>query len=265
MYDGYTMNSPRITYADQERFAFIERCLFWRGRVKREDLRQRFGLSESAANLTFRAYHEARPGAMTYAHAMKTYVPGKEFIPEFYVPDIGDCELDHVEAVIPTPAIRRETLDGLARALREHRAIKIEYTSLKGEQTTRTVEPLALVKLSAPFPPQLFGYCRLRGAGRNFDLSRMRVIALGSEVIERRNVDLEVGSLSVPVGAALPLAAELMAQVAFGGKHITVRMPRSALYAVTGTIISLPELRTKAAEESFTAMLRSLEASFSIE
>lgn len=257
------MSRLTSSLSNRDRFTFIERCLYWRGTVKREDIRERFELSEAAANLVFRAFNKAFPAAMTFDGRRKCYVATPSFAPHLYAPAIADCELDRVEGTIPTPHIARETLDGLALSLRERRAMRIEYTNLKGERTSRAVEPLALITLTPPFPPLLFAYCRFREMGRSFDLSRVVFVGLGTEIPTRPMSSLSLGSVTVPVGSALPPAARAFAQAAFGASRLVLKVPHSALYAVTATVLSLPELRSREAERAFGTMLATMQRGWS--
>lgn len=256
------MSAPKLSYIERERFAFIESRLYWRGRVRREDVRKRFELSEASANLAFRNFIEARPGVMTHVHSVKSYVAAPDFSPEFYVPDIADCELERVDVTVPVPGIERSTLDGLAQALRDGRALRIEHLSRKGEKTTRVIEPLVLITLPPPFQHLLYAYCQLRGAGRTFALSHIKVCGLGAKIERQQPVKLDSGAVTVPVGAVLPPKLRVAVQTAFGAKEVVITVPHSALHPLADTIISTPELRDPETEAAFQALLRRLEKQF---
>lgn len=60
-------------WAAQERLRFIERSLWWRGQVKRKDLRELFGISLAQASSDLQRYLELNPTAARYDLKAKTY------------------------------------------------------------------------------------------------------------------------------------------------------------------------------------------------
>jgi hypothetical protein len=60
-------------WAAQERLRFIERSLWWRGEVKRKDLRELFGISLAQASSDLQRYLETNPTAARYDLKGKTY------------------------------------------------------------------------------------------------------------------------------------------------------------------------------------------------
>ena len=70
-------------------------------------------------------------------------------------------------------------LGELRRAVREQRKVRVDYTSEKGEQTQRTLWPMAL----AFFPPVwlLLAWCELRQDFRAFRVDRVGGIAFEAE------------------------------------------------------------------------------------
>lgn len=77
-------------------------------------------------------------------------------------------------------------LDDINTALRLSRCISFSYKNLKGENTTRTVEPISLVYKGVGW--YLFGYCRERKGVRFFKVLRMRDITLLSETFTPKEV-----------------------------------------------------------------------------
>jgi predicted DNA-binding transcriptional regulator YafY len=79
----------------------------------------------------------------------------------------------------------RDRVRLLHRAVVERRLVRFTYTSAKGEQTSREVEPMTLILKGYTW--YLFGYCRRRDDFRVFRASRMREPELLPERFTRRH------------------------------------------------------------------------------
>lgn len=77
-------------------------------------------------------------------------------------------------------------LDDINTALRLSRCISFSYKNLKGENTTRTVEPISLVYKGVGW--YLFAYCRERKGVRFFKVLRMQDIMITSETFTAKNI-----------------------------------------------------------------------------
>lgn len=88
-------------WAAQERLRFIERSLWWRGQVKRKDLREIFGISLAQASSDLQRYLEINPTAARYDLKAKCYrgepgmacvycTPHLEDALSLFLPDHGD-------------------------------------------------------------------------------------------------------------------------------------------------------------------------------
>jgi predicted DNA-binding transcriptional regulator YafY len=80
----------------------------------------------------------------------------------------------------------RETISILETALGEHRVVRCEYTSGKGESTSRDLEPGELYWEPRVEALYLIAYCRLRLDVRVFAVHRIRSIALSRETFHSR-------------------------------------------------------------------------------
>ena len=78
----------------------------------------------------------------------------------------------------------RTRYDSLRQAVNDRKLLRFKYTSRKGEEQEREVEPMTLVLKTYSW--YLHGYCRLRGDYRIFKLSRIRELAVQSETFVRR-------------------------------------------------------------------------------
>ncbi len=78
-------------WAAQERLRFVERSLWWRGQVKRKDLRELFGISLAQASSDLQRYLEINPTAARYDLKGKTYrgEPGMTCV--YHVPQLEDA------------------------------------------------------------------------------------------------------------------------------------------------------------------------------
>jgi predicted DNA-binding transcriptional regulator YafY len=76
-------------------------------------------------------------------------------------------------------------------ALRQSRALEIDYRDAEGTSTTRTVEPTALLRGQAGW--YLIGWCRLRQDGRSFRLDRIDRATLTAERVTPRPVEEVLG------------------------------------------------------------------------
>lgn len=90
-------------------------------------------------------------------------------------------------------------------ALRQSRALEIDYRDGEGTSTTRTVEPTALLRGHAGW--YLIGWCRLRQDGRSFRLDRIDRATLTTEVVTPRPVEEVLGEF--PPGFRRPALGRL--------------------------------------------------------
>ncbi|QNK57793.1 YafY family protein [Paenibacillus sp. PAMC21692] len=74
--------------------------------------------------------------------------------------------------------------DTLRQAVNDRKLLTFKYTSRKGEEQERVVEPMALVLKTYSW--YLHGYCRLRGDYRIFKLSRIRELHVQADTFVRR-------------------------------------------------------------------------------
>jgi predicted DNA-binding transcriptional regulator YafY len=105
--------------------------------------------------------------------------------------------------VTPTDELRslaRPVMETAARAVLEHRVVRIAYTNESGERSVRDVEPHGLV--IAPYGEYLVGWCRMREAPRTFRLDRIAAARLESGRAGRRDLDELLGALRVPAPRA---------------------------------------------------------------
>jgi predicted DNA-binding transcriptional regulator YafY len=104
------------------------------------------------------------------------------------------------EAATPSPQARV-----VEEALRQSRAVEIDYQDREGRATTRTVEPAALLRGHGGW--YLVGWCRLRRDGRGFRLDRISRARLTNEMVTPRPVEEVLGEF--PPGFRRPALGRL--------------------------------------------------------
>jgi hypothetical protein len=210
-------------------FSVIEKHLFWRGRVKRENLRSELGLSESSANLALRAYLKMYPGTLV-RNGKIGYCPAPGFVPRHYKPVLSDCGLQQVEACIPYPDPPLELLAVLSKSVQERRFFEFDYTNASGEQAHRSVQPLAIVNGSG-FPPLLHAWCSLRKTGRNFDFAFMMNARTGEKIQQSETLVSKKFEFAVPEG-----------KKDIYGDSIEIDVPEACLLRTKISLIGNPHL-----------------------
>ncbi len=141
-------------WGPEQRLEFIEFMLFWGGGLNRSDLTDRFGVSVPQASNDLTAYKELAPGNLDYDSSGKKYIPSATFQPRFLKPNpdrylaqlkaLSDGIIELAETWLPGTAetgvlpipnrrIDARVLRALLSAVRENRAIEIEYQSTSPE------------------------------------------------------------------------------------------------------------------------------------
>ncbi|CCN23601.1 WYL domain-containing protein [Bordetella bronchiseptica] len=142
----------------ERRLEFIEFRLFWEGHVNRGDLMDAFGISVNQASADLNRYLNMAPENMVYDKSARTYVRGARFEPRFLKPDaagylsqlrsVSDGIIAQEESwigqlpafdTVPSPVrgIDAGHLREVIRAIRDTRAIEVEYQSLSYQAPRR--------------------------------------------------------------------------------------------------------------------------------
>jgi predicted DNA-binding transcriptional regulator YafY len=180
-----------IRWGLQRRFEMIEWRTYWRGRINRSDLEDRFGVSTPQASADLRSYQEAAPGNIEYDATEKAYVPTAHFQPQFLrvSADRYLIQLDAIlngavpavdtwfgspvpAAVMPTVArsVDSETLRTLLKAITWRREVEVEYQSLTSARQ-RGIVPHSLAFDGHRW--HVRAWCSERLSFRDFVLSRI--------------------------------------------------------------------------------------------
>lgn len=184
--------------AQAERLAFIDFRLMFLGEVSRQDLTERFGISEPAATRDLAAYRDASPQNLEYSHAERTYLTTEVFSPlfehsgeealtmiahgHFALPKKGrramlrcdlPTQLDHPSATVVAV---------ITRAINRKRVISIDYRSHSSGITRREIVPFGLVDNGLRWHIRAFD--RRRKRFTDFVLSRISNPAFENSLVE---------------------------------------------------------------------------------
>jgi hypothetical protein len=184
-------NDDRRSWTLSRRLEFVEWKLFWEGRLNRNDLEEKFGISTPQASVDLRTYRNVAGDNIDYNATEKTYLPGKDMRPRF-LRISADHILLQLRAFL-TGALPREDLwfremppvdmapdivrhvdpdflRVILTAIRTHQAVEIRYQSLTSSRW-RAVAPHALA--FDGFRWHLRAWCCEREDFRDFVLSRI--------------------------------------------------------------------------------------------
>lgn len=154
-----------VRWSVEQRLLFIDRRLFWEGKINRSDLGGFFSISTPQASTDLAQYESVAPGNMAYDKHAKAYVTAPDFSSRFehsareYLAQlqlIADGVLTPQETWIGwvppygvTPKVRRRleapVLREILAAIRSGLGIEIEYQSMSSSQPSmRWIVPHAL-------------------------------------------------------------------------------------------------------------------------
>lgn len=100
----------------------------------------------------------------------------------------GESNTDWIEVDFSSwanPQIEAETFDSIKSAILWKKVIFFSYSSAKGQQTAREVEPLKLCFKGGAW--YLYGYCKSRGDFRFFKLRRIKELRVSEQNFQRKS------------------------------------------------------------------------------
>lgn len=154
-----------VRWSVEQRLLFIERRLFWEGKINRSDLSGSFSISTPQASADLARYESVAPGNMMYDKHAKAYISTSDFGSRFehsareYLAQlqlIADGVIESEESWIGwvppygvTPKVRRRleaaVLREILAAIRSKMGLDIEYQSMSSPQPSmRWIVPHAL-------------------------------------------------------------------------------------------------------------------------
>jgi hypothetical protein len=174
-----------------ERFAYLETQLYWGGGITAGELAHAFDLARQTAQGVIDSYRRQHPTSMEFCPSRKRHVAQPGFEPHYIRPGSGEF-LDYLrgEAMsahyrdiedwssfslhdadrLLRPNLRREPIHIVLSALRNQRAVTIEYQS-KFRILTRDFSPNHLIFANNRY--HVRGYCHVAQEFLDFVLSRI--------------------------------------------------------------------------------------------
>lgn len=189
-----------MSVAQTERLAYIDFRLMFLGEISRQDLIERFEISEPAATRDLSEYKEKSPGNLEYSHSERTYLVGESFRPLFeHTGRDALTTLTHGHLAIPKQrpkSLLRSDLpieidnpdpwvvSVITRAINRHRVVTIDYRSHSSGQTRRDIVPFAVVNNGLRW--HIRAYDRMRERFTDFVIARISDPSISSSVPEER-------------------------------------------------------------------------------
>lgn len=151
-------------WGQDRRLEFIDFRLMWEGRLNRADITAFFRISVPQASLDLAKYQEIAPENAYYDRNQKSYIANASFKPVFatfesnhYLNELIGLEtgiLSPSESFIgwvppvtslplPTRKVHPETLIELIMAIKNQRALVVDYRAMRDEPSIRTLFPTA--------------------------------------------------------------------------------------------------------------------------
>lgn len=151
-------------WGQHRRLEFIDFRLLWEGRLNRADITDFFRISVPQASLDLAKYQEIAPENAYYDRNQKSYIANANFKPVFatfesnhYLNELIGLEtgiLSPSESFIgwvppvaslplPTRKVQPETLIDLIMAIKNQRALVVDYRPMRDEPSIRTLFPTA--------------------------------------------------------------------------------------------------------------------------
>lgn len=231
----------------------IERCLFWRGELKRADLIDLFGVNPAQAASDFSAYMQIAPGNMDYNKSRKRYLPLPSFVPKFIHPATLDEFVDLASPVIevekwplPQRVATSETLQSVVRAIRSKLALEIRYQSMTDPKPSwRWISPHAFASDGDRWHVRAF--CHKRNEFRDFVLGRIILTRNSRATDATPDEDVDWRTFVTAVLAPNPQLSEDQ-RAAIAAEHgmpriheLRIRLRRSMLFYLNARFSPQPD------------------------
>ena len=195
----------KLSYAQQQRLAYIDFKLFFTGSVTRSEIVQHFKLGVSAATRDINLYKEHAPKNMAYDNTQKKYFLTNSFKPLFshdakrtlvklahQISDgfdaIGDVEFPVEQpSQLNVPDIN--VIAKLTQAMINGKAVSVIYTSLSSGSGARELVPHTIVDNGLRW--HVRAYDRKSNAFRDFVLTRLAKVTVINNEPEVNEIKLQ--------------------------------------------------------------------------
>ena len=160
-----------------ERLQFVEFLLYFNGSVNREDIANRFGISQASSTNVLSAYHQLAPQNLSYNVRQKCYEIARSFTPIFnrrlFTERIPVYTMPRLDALESDESI--EKIATISRAIQKSQALTIGYVSASSGEGTRQIVPVALADNSLRWHVRAFD--RKNARFGDFALSRIKDVS----------------------------------------------------------------------------------------
>ncbi|WP_417585453.1 helix-turn-helix transcriptional regulator [Nitrincola sp.] len=189
--------------SEQQRYWLIELLAWWEGRVNTSDLVREFHISRQSASKSINHYLALNPDSLIYNTHLKAYQPSNTFQPHYLKNDVAEylewatrhtsplglnVHLSYDAVPLPPRHIQPEMMRQLVQAIREHRALEVDYVSLTHpDREGRILVPHSFVKTGLRW--HLRAWCEKSQEYRDFVLSRFRGIPDLEQVSDKTGED----------------------------------------------------------------------------
>ncbi|MFN3881648.1 MAG: helix-turn-helix transcriptional regulator [Nitrincola lacisaponensis] len=192
-----------MNISEQQRFWLIELLAWWEGRINTSDLVREFRISRQSASKSIQHYLTRHPRSLEYNPHLKSYQPTAHLQPHSLTGDVTeylewatrhistqgpDVHLPHAAVSLPPRHITPEIMRKLVQAIREHRALEVDYVSLTStDREGRIIVPHSFVKTGLRW--HLRAWCEKSQEYRDFVLSRFRGVPELEHVSDKTGED----------------------------------------------------------------------------
>ncbi|WP_239995659.1 helix-turn-helix transcriptional regulator [Nitrincola tibetensis] len=189
--------------SEQQRLWLIELLAWWEGRVNTSDLVREFQVTRQSASKCINQYLAFQPGSLAYNTHQKVYQSTDAFKPLYLNGDVAEylewatrhtntlglnMHLPYDAVPLPPRHIQPEIMRQLVQAIREHRALEVDYVSLTNpDREGRIVVPHSFVKTGLRW--HLRAWCEKSQEYRDFVLSRFRGVPELEQVSDKTGED----------------------------------------------------------------------------
>lgn len=180
-----------------QRYWFIELISYWEGRINSSHLQAQFAISRQQASSDIKHYCRQQPGNLHYDASRKAFTPQNGFSFAYINGEateylswldgqsrfarLVDTTLPYESLSLPTRSVSAGLMRNLIQAMREQRAVEVDYVSLKNpDRSGRLIVPHHFVNTGLRW--HLRAYCEKSKDYRDFVLSRFR----GSGALEEK-------------------------------------------------------------------------------
>ena len=166
-----------LKWGVKQRLEVLERELFWSGRINRNTLAEKTGISKAQASLDIGAYKDLAGSNLVYSLSDKTYLAAPNFKPKFINISTNDFLISHVGKCaehIPYPYrnIDIDCLRVVHHAVENNSWVTIDYQSMSTQEIkSRTIAPHFFISDGARWHLRVYDFSAI--GFRDFVLGRI--------------------------------------------------------------------------------------------